>query len=181
MGGYIKSIRAAINVEYVLLIVAGALAVVLGLGYLSGVMNDKHIEVAEALEVGEQPAEPAAELAADAATHTTSGIYDIAWSGGTAPYDIYLEGVSVGTTSDTHISVAPYDGTTIYEIRDASSTSVSISITTALACVDCHEMTDLNHTQHASLGCTSDCHLACRDLATAQQGDPLCLSCHAAP
>lgn len=38
--------RGAVNVEYIILIVVGALAVVLGLGYLATVMNDKHTQVA---------------------------------------------------------------------------------------------------------------------------------------
>lgn len=37
------------NTEYVLLMVIAALAVVLGVGYLAGVMNDKHISLADAL------------------------------------------------------------------------------------------------------------------------------------
>ena len=41
--------RADVNVEYVLLMVVAALAVILGLGYLAGVMNGKHISLADAL------------------------------------------------------------------------------------------------------------------------------------
>jgi Flp pilus assembly pilin Flp len=175
------STRAAVNVEYILLIVIGALAVVLGLGYLGSAISEKHIQVAEALSAqGATPAEPpVAAMTVDAPVENANGTYSIALSGGVPPYTVYREGVATTSTLDASVIINPYGVPTTYEVRDASGTSQSFVITTTLTCTQCHTMTDLNHTQHASLSCTSDCHTACRDMTTATQGDPLCQTCHA--
>lgn len=171
--------RAAVNVEYILLLVVGALAVVLGLSYLSTVMNDKHVQVAEALSVATTATEPTVPMVVNTPTQNAGGTYLITWDGGVPPFTVYQDGVAVGTVNDGSVTVAPYGVPTTYAIHDSAAHTHEVVITTSLSCTDCHTMTDLSHTQHASLSCTSDCHTACRDLTTALQGDPLCETCHA--
>ena len=173
--------RAAVNLEYILLIICSAILLMLGLHVLANDVNLKHVEVAEALSTqGATTVEqPAAEMTVGTPEQNPDGTYSIGWSGGVPPYTVYREGVVTTSTSDASVSIAPYGVPTNYAIHDAAGSIHEFTITTALACVDCHTMTDLPHIQHASLSCTSDCHTACRDMTTAMQGDPLCETCHA--
>lgn len=131
--GFIER-RAAVNVEYIILIVAGALAVTLGLSYLSNTINDKHIQIAEALIATEEVAGEPTVLENQAPVDNGDGTYIIPWSGGTAPYTVadstgYV--IADGTT-DTSVIVTPEPGDNIYTITDDALMTIPVVITDSL-------------------------------------------------
>lgn len=119
--------RAAINTEYVLLMVLGALALILGLQVLNTAMLNKHIEVAEGLNRLRAP-QVAGSFVAGAATDNGDGTYTIPWSGGVAPYVVEGATDTDGDDSNTSATVElPTIGDNEITIRDASGDVVVVS------------------------------------------------------
>jgi len=116
----IRQRRAAINTEYVLLMICAALAVTLGVSVLSNAMMFKHIQVAEALS--DKPLIPtsqvAGELVASAPADNGDGTYTISWEGGTSPYTVSSGGSTIGVTNDTSFVVTPVGGTNNWVVID---------------------------------------------------------------
>lgn len=77
--------RGAVNVEYIILIVVGALAVVIGLGYLSTTMNDKHTVVGG--EISEVEGRSMRNIGAVA--DNGDGTYTLSRAGGNAPFALW--------------------------------------------------------------------------------------------
>ena len=125
MNSYVaRQKRGAVNVEYILLIVVGALAVVMGLTTLGGAMNGKFTAIADNLTGGSGILSNAV-ITSDTVT----------WSGGKSPFRVMRsaqpdmsDGVEVGTTPDQSITLVPEVGDNYYQIKDADGVVSNIVI-----------------------------------------------------
>lgn len=134
-----NKIRGAVNVEYIILIVVGALAVVLGLGYLSTTMNDKHSQVGGAISEkvvafggnGGTVPPPAApeDIIVAGAVHKTDGTYEIFWNDTVGPYSVKNgSGVEIYSGTDTEVVITPTPPET-FTITDNNSDFGTINVT----------------------------------------------------
>ncbi|PKQ16745.1 MAG: hypothetical protein CVT67_02945 [Actinobacteria bacterium HGW-Actinobacteria-7] len=121
--------RAAVNVEYIILIVAGALAVTLGLGYLGNTMNAKHIQVAEALITTAATDNVGGTLVSDAPVDNGDGTYTISWSGGIAPFTV-TDGTNTlaDAIEDYYLIVTPEQGVNTYTITDSVLNEITVTV-----------------------------------------------------
>lgn len=119
--------RGATNVEYVLLMVLCALAVILGLQVLNNAMLAKHIEVAEGLS-GFGKTQVAGELLASAPNDNGDGTWTIGWTGGTPPFTV----TDNGSTNNRSIVVTPDVGDHTYDITDKEGKKQVVSLTVPL-------------------------------------------------
>lgn len=100
--------RGAVNVEYIILIVAGALAVVLGLGVLGDAINNKHIAVADALSRGSEQVASAFTSTPVISSDNNDGTIDIIGSNvGAPPYELRRDGVMVDVSNEPAFSDVP--------------------------------------------------------------------------
>jgi hypothetical protein len=131
----IRQQRAAVNTEYVLLMICAALAVTLGVSVLGNAMLAKHIQVAEALSAktlnGQQVA---GELVVSPPSDAGDGTYLIDWSGGTPPFTI-TDGTGyrvVDGTTDSSAVLVPEPGSNTYIIGDEGGQTTQVVITESL-------------------------------------------------
>ena len=117
--------RGAVNVEYILLVVVGALAVVLGLGMLGSAMNSKHEAVANALNGKGVPSIGVVVAGSGILKNAAITEDTITWEGGKAPFRVLRSpipdmsiGQPVGTTPDHSIVIEPETGSAWYQIID---------------------------------------------------------------
>lgn len=134
--------RAAVQVEYVVLIVVCALAVVGGVGYLAVALNDKPTQVADALE-----SNPNSVAGTEAETNDPSptsaltlfnlnpedGTFE--WTGGTAPYSILrapnatMSDATTSTLTETRFhdfEVPPSNGVYSYRVVDSEGATSTV-------------------------------------------------------
>lgn len=126
--------RASINTEYVLLMVLGALALILGLQVLNTAMLNKHIEVAEGLNRLRAP-QVAGSFAETPVTPTDNGdgmMSIVADDTGEAPYSITKDGSVIDSQPTPVFTIPVGDGT--YAIRDNSG-AVSLPVVVTMSSV----------------------------------------------
>ena len=125
----LKTKRGAVNVEYILLVVVGALAVVVGLGLLGTAMNTKHEGVANALNGKAVPTIVSSSVDQNNGDDIVGVInasaigHVITWTGGIAPFHVlrsYYPGmdysVELDQTNDRSATAEPNTGDNYYLI-----------------------------------------------------------------
>lgn len=114
------SCLGAINVEYILLIVVGALAVVFGLAFLSGNINEKYQQLAAGLAEDASAAPSALQDADISATMNSDGTFTIStYNNGIAPYELRHDGNPVDSNVNSNFIVPLQAG--LWVIADADN------------------------------------------------------------